>query len=366
MEDNNAIIIVGAGCIGLCTAYELSKSFDDQERMPRIIVAEACDRPFAAASSACTGCFHYHFPGPLSKALTPLGKYSFDLWAQEAQNADFRLATGYLENSSYSILQGDGKGLDRLPDWIKTEAFWDVDNHVLGNKTATVNPLGVGKWLTQQCLARGVKIVLNTEILAVELSTLNELRAVNLRNGHQKTNIACKQMLLACGPWTPTSTAFVSFESYIGEKFEFAGRNDGSIWVCGRRNFNAKLPSPGQSDEPDNALIEEMSRLARKWLNRDCSHHEEHCDDVQIVKKGRAFRPATKSELPVMSKVKPSDITPNYTSHSTGIFVCCGHGSWGLTLGMGSGRVMSQTIRGEQSDIDLSPFSLALNTTSCA
>ncbi|QGI85656.1 hypothetical protein CEK25_012385 [Fusarium fujikuroi] len=79
MEDNNTIIIIGAGCIGLCTAYQLSKSFDNQERKPRIIVVEAGDRPFAAASSACTGCFHYHFPGPPSKALTPLAKYSFDL-----------------------------------------------------------------------------------------------------------------------------------------------------------------------------------------------------------------------------------------------------------------------------------------------
>ncbi|RBA14319.1 hypothetical protein FPRO05_03111 [Fusarium proliferatum] len=110
----------------------------ETERKPRIIVVEAGDRPFAAASSACTGCFHYHFPGPLSKALTPLGKYSFDLWAQEAQNPDFRLATGYRENSSYGIQQGDGKGLEWLPNWIKTETSWDVDNQVLGVNTATV------------------------------------------------------------------------------------------------------------------------------------------------------------------------------------------------------------------------------------
>ncbi|SCO19739.1 uncharacterized protein FFE2_14431 [Fusarium fujikuroi] len=218
MEDNNTIIIIGAGCIGLCTAYQLSKSFDNQERKPRIIVVEAGDRPFAAAS----------------------------------------LATGYRENSSYGIQQGDGRGLERLPNWIETETSWVVDNEVLGINTATVNPLGLGRWLTQQCLATGVKIMLNSEILGVELSTLNELQAISLRiNGQQKTTIVCKQLVLACGPWTPAvyeklfpsapvhlqwttnaggwimfknpcltipeSTAFVSFESLIGEKFEFAG-----------------------------------------------------------------------------------------------------------------------------------------------
>ncbi|KAF4439064.1 NADH oxidase [Fusarium acutatum] len=309
-------------------AETLSKSFDNQERRPSIIFVEAGNRPFAAASSACTDCFHYHFTGPLSKALTPLGRYSFDLWVQGAQNTDFRLTTGYRANSSYGIHQGDGRCLDKLPNWIKTETSWDVDTEVLGDNTATVNPNGLGKWLTQQCLARGVKIMTNSEVLGVQLSTLNEVQAINLMtNGQQKTTFACRQLLLTCGPWTPTvyqrlfpsspvhlqwttnagdwilcknpclttpqSTASVSFEPLIGEKVEFAGQNDGTIW--------------------------------------------EHFDDVQILSKGRAFRPATRSGLPVMSEVKSSDITADAAPFPIGIFVCWGHGSWGLTLGMGSG-----------------------------
>ncbi|EXM19069.1 hypothetical protein FOTG_12856 [Fusarium oxysporum f. sp. vasinfectum 25433] len=54
MEDSNAIVIVGAGCIGLCTAYQLSKSLGSQGRKPSIIVVDASDGPFAAASSAST------------------------------------------------------------------------------------------------------------------------------------------------------------------------------------------------------------------------------------------------------------------------------------------------------------------------
>lgn len=235
--------------------------------------------------------------------------------------------------------------------------------------------------------------MLNSEVLGIELSTLNKLQTITLRiNGQQETTIACRQLLLACGPWTPAvyenlfpsapvrlqwtinagdwiifknpcltireSTAFVSFEPLIGEKFEFAGRNDGTIWACGRRNFEATLPSPGQSKEPDQELIHEVSELARKWLNLKCTRPEWHCDGVQILEKGRAFRPATKSGLPVMSEVKSSDIKPKDALLSTGIFVCWGHGSWGLTLGLGSGRVMSQLMRGEKPDIDISRFSL--------
>ncbi|KAG9498192.1 hypothetical protein J7337_011087 [Fusarium musae] len=138
MLDKEVIVIVGAGCIGLCTAYNLSKTLSLQGAEYDIIVVDASDRPFPAASSACTGCFHYYFPGPLSKPLEPLGKYSFDLWAKEAEHIDFRLTTGYRSNSSYGILEGDGKGLDKLPNWVKPDASWNVDTKVLGDSTATV------------------------------------------------------------------------------------------------------------------------------------------------------------------------------------------------------------------------------------
>ncbi|CVL03551.1 uncharacterized protein FPRN_11823 [Fusarium proliferatum] len=175
MQDKGAIVIVGAGCIGLCTAYNLSKALSSEGSDSNIIVVGAFDIPFPAASSACTGCFHYYFPGPLSKPLTPLGKYSFDLWAREAERPDFRLATGYRPNSSYGILHGEGQGLDKLPNWVKTETSWNVDTKVLGDRTATVNPNGLCKWLAQQCLARGVEIRPNSELVGVKLSDSEEL-----------------------------------------------------------------------------------------------------------------------------------------------------------------------------------------------
>jgi glycine/D-amino acid oxidase-like deaminating enzyme len=166
------------------------------------------------------------------------------------------------------------------------------------------------------------------------LSTSNEVQAITLRVAvEEKTTIACKHLPLACGPWTPTvyerlfpsapvhvqwatdagdwticknpylttlkSTAFVSFELLIGEKFEFAGRNNGTIWAYGPRNFDAKLPPPGQSDDPDEEIIQEMNERAHQWLNWNCTCEEQHGDEVQILETGRASRPATKSGLGV-------------------------------------------------------------------
>ena len=213
--------------------------------------------------------------------------------------------------------------------------------------------------------------------------------------------IECSQLLLACGPWTPTvyrmlfpfspvrlhastsagdwivcknpcpttakSVAYVSFEPLIGEKLEFAARNDGTIWACGRKNLTASLPLPGQTAEPDEEIIEELMGHARMWLSSRCSCSEKHDHELQLVDKGRAFRPATKSGLPVLSGVKSSDLTgdpvdtaqraPESDSPS-GVYVCWGHGSYGLTLGMGTGKLMDQLMRGEKPDLDLSLFAL--------
>ncbi|KAI0199311.1 hypothetical protein F4808DRAFT_214239 [Astrocystis sublimbata] len=406
-QSSGAVVIVGAGSIGLCTAYNLAKRALAKSQHIDITVVDAFAKPFAGASSNCTGCLHYGFPDPQYPAI-PLGMYSFDLWAAEAENEPFRESTGYRAQSSFGVSLGYGRGLEHLPDWLKKDSNWDVNNEVLGTRTATVNPIGVGEWLTEQCKSMGVKFKLDTKIVAVGLSANNCVQTVTCANARQElTATTCTQLLLASGAWTPTvfhdlfpsspiklqwttdagdwacwqnpcpttqaTTAFVTFANIVGDKMEFAGRDDGTIWACGRRNYSAELPSPGRQQDPDEGLVGELSRYAQRWINWQCScvaaeKHQGNHDfkEAEPIGKGRAFRPATVSGLPVIDQVSPTDLTRNtfgYNSslvhrHASGVFVCWGHGSYGLTLGMGSGRLMSQLMRGEQLDIGVSDFTL--------
>ncbi|KAJ8133247.1 hypothetical protein O1611_g372 [Lasiodiplodia mahajangana] len=408
-DNSEVVVIVGAGSIGLCTAYNLAKRSSPESPHDIIIkVIDVFNQPFAGASSNCTGCLHYGFPEQQSPAI-PLGKYSFDLWASEASDDSFREATGYRAQSTFGVDPGSGHGLDSLPNWVKIDSNWDVDKNVLGDRTATVNPIGVGDWLTERCKSMGVKIEVDTKIVAVGLSTDNRVQTVTCVNSKQETTtIHCTQLLLACGAWTPTvfgslfpsskiklqsdkdagdwacwngpcpttqtTTAFVSFANVVGDKMEFVGRNDGTIWACGRRNHTANVPPPGYQQAPDETVIGELGGYARKWINWQCncvsaeSHHDNH-DSIQLIDKGRSFRPTTKSGLPIIDEVSPLDLTgntPNFNTSptresSSGVFICWGHWSYGLTLGMGSGRLMSQLMRGEKPDIDISEFTLERN-----
>lgn len=135
---DNVTIIIGGGSIGLSVAYNLAKRYSTSSVIPKIIVIEAFEHPFTAASSTCTGCFHYEFLEPQTGPLLTLGKYSFELWAAEAEDAEFREATGYRAHSSFGINSGTGQGLEELPDWVQRESYWDVNPQVLGTHTATV------------------------------------------------------------------------------------------------------------------------------------------------------------------------------------------------------------------------------------
>jgi len=138
IQHGDTIVVVGGGSIGLSTTYDLAKWVSDSSLQAKIIVIESFDNPFAATSATCTGCFHYGFPENETQPLLPLGKYSFDMWAAQAENEEFRKATGYRAYSSFGINQGSGRGIVALPNWMHIEPTWDVDEHILGIHNATV------------------------------------------------------------------------------------------------------------------------------------------------------------------------------------------------------------------------------------
>lgn len=137
----NTITIVGGGVIGLSTAYNIALGNDisNPKVKQKIIVLETGSSVFSSASSHNTGCLHYYFPEEFGKDLTPLGKYSFDVWQSIAQrNSSFINDTGYRPNSLLPIVPGYGRDENALPNCIKNEQQWDINWGSRGNPCATV------------------------------------------------------------------------------------------------------------------------------------------------------------------------------------------------------------------------------------
>jgi glycine/D-amino acid oxidase-like deaminating enzyme len=133
-----AVVVVGGGVIGLCTAYNLAKAVGSKQKL-KITVLDARSSAFTAASQHNTGCLHYGFHDSFGKDITPLGKYSFELWQSIARSdIQFVADTGYRPQSFFPIIPGDGKDEKTLPNWVSSKEDWDVDWGTKGVVCATV------------------------------------------------------------------------------------------------------------------------------------------------------------------------------------------------------------------------------------
>lgn len=210
------------------------------------------------------------------------------------------------------------------------------------------------------------------------------------KDSREKYSLSCNKLVLAAGPWTPTyskqlfpdsvlnlqptidagdwvlmensnvqtskTIACVFFDDIVGEKLYYAGRNDETIWVCGQRNHTEKLLPPEAEHEPDEGLISRLMKYSQGFI-----HFSEDVDAVksstmQILETGRAFRASTASGLPFITGVPVGRLSPLKHGKETGVFICYGHGSYGMSLGMGSGKLMAQVIQGVEPDIDIAKF----------
>ena len=139
-------------------------------------------------------------------------------------------------------------------------------------------------------------------------------------------------------PTTRKTIAFIALDDIVGEKLEFVGRDDGTIWLIGRKDYNASLPSLGHLAEPNEEMIKELIGRAEQSLE----------------KLGRSWRLWVKDGLfglrliiPIISKVEAKDISDNKClleedgRELIGAFVSWGHGSYGLTFGIGTSKLMS-------------------------
>lgn len=256
------------------------------------------------------------------------------------------------------------------------------------------NPKGVGAWLASECRRLGVDIRLSSTVTSVDLTSHNTIQSVQYETDGNLKRVYCQSLVVAAGPWTPTmfhklfpkspislksalnagdwilfrnpfpltkkSIAFIALDDIVDEKLEFTGRNDGTIWLIGRKDSNATLPPLGKVASPNGAMINELIDRAKRHLSFVAGEVGQDGATLEIIDKGRAIRPATNSLLPIISSVKAEDLSDDVgsSSDSSGVFVSWGHGSYGLTLGMGTGKILSQLVLGEETDIDISLFDI--------
>lgn len=217
--------------------------------------------------------------------------------------------------------------------------------------------------------------------------TLSALRVRHASGAEHK--IPCTRLLIAAGAWTPKVYASLFPESRIdipitslaghslvvksprwtkeheekGCHAVFSTTNDGfspeifsrigeEIYIAGLNDSRIPLPELATQAKIDPKCVDALEKVAERLLGRDGTD----VSDLEIVRKGLCFRPVTRNGNPIVSTIPDEDLGGIETKGGGegGVFVAAGHGPWGISMGLGTGKVMQEMIEGGELSADVS------------
>jgi glycine/D-amino acid oxidase-like deaminating enzyme len=350
------VVICGAGVIGACTAYFLSR------RQVDVVVVER--RGVACAASGKSGGF-LALDWCDGSPLGPLARRSFALHAELAER--FAGAWGYRRVDTFAVVasarragRAAERGLAR-PDWIGERALVRGRLGTPGT-TAQVDPARFTRAMMDAAIAAGARLHLG----CVEgvCSDKGKVTGVVV-DGEALTADA---VVIAMGPWSalarrwlplpavyglkgnsivlrtdaplPAESLFVEMEAADGARDdpEVFPRPDGTTYVCGLSS-EGPLPADPAEVYPDPGAGETLQALTRAFAP------ELGAARIETVQ--ACYRPVTRDGLPLIGRV----------AGMGGAYVATGHSVWGMLNGPATGEALAELIvDGHARTVDLTPF----------
>ena len=241
----------------------------------------------------------------------------------------------------------------------------------------------------------GVKILLGVNVTSVREED-NVLTDIEVWQSSGHTFMPCHSLVLSAGPWSdrllkqlfPSTRIHIPFdidstsgnhlvlkipgyegerphcdliflEGVIGQIFDISDYVEGSLYVGGYIARAEELPETVMEVKPQKDCIRKMKVIAMDFLaSSDAS-------DIDVLEVGRAYRPFLTIKRPIIAKAalhelfdKPEEKPAKGRAQIGGVFFNVGHGSDGITLSLGSGKVMSELIRNGRSTTDISGLTI--------
>lgn len=148
----------------------------------------------------------------------------------------------------------------------------------------------------------------------------------------------------------------VFMTSQPGYSPEIFSRVGGHIYIAGLNS--AAEPLPGLATEAkrriSRAAVERLRDTAREVLGVED-------DDVEVVREGLCFRPVTESGTPILGRIPDTCLGPSVSTRAGpggGVYVAAGHGPWGISMSLGTGKVMAEMVQGRELSADVSRLAL--------
>ncbi|MCJ1476985.1 hypothetical protein MMC13_005656 [Lambiella insularis] len=408
-----ATVIIGAGIIGSSTAFYLSESLTTAPSDIHLI--EASTELFASASGYAAGFLARDWFSP---SVASLGALSFDLHKELAAQEHGAEKWGYCRSTGTSLAVTKGnrgdewlrEGTSRAeaaathdfkdgygPAWLTRSKNGRVeviseDDSTAQVYTAISDPLRLSRFLLSTCLEMGVNLHQPSRPVSLNKDsdgTVTSIVITSPDDPQTTITVPCSRLIITAGAWTPrvfktlfpTSRKSIPITSLaghsllvrsprwnIGDELKTSGgchavfttdetgyspeifsRVGGEIYVAGLNSATLPLPELATDRKIDPKSIEVLKTTAKRLLGRD----EE--DDLEIIREGLCFRPIGGKGTPIVGKVEDEALGLKTTG---GVWMAAGHGAWGISLSLGTGKVMSEMVEGRPTSADVSRLRL--------
>ncbi|PGH17475.1 hypothetical protein AJ79_01075 [Helicocarpus griseus UAMH5409] len=299
------------------------------------------------------------------------------------------------------------------PGWLTDQVGGVVERISDVKGAAQVDPLRLCKFLLAKCIERGVHVHNPARAISlVKDPSSGSIIAIKARN--QTTNVVstipCTSLVFAAGAWTPRAftTLFpdsstripvtslsgysillrsprhtLSHESdtYGGASHalftthprscafspETFSRGGAEIYLAGLNSAETPLPELASDAhgmmEKDKvvrvkrAAVTLMGRLDPNVTSRG-KEGQGNIDDLEVIREALCFRPWTESGRPIIARIGERVLGNGVAGPVGGVFMATGHGPWGISMSLGTGKVVAEMVRGVRTSADVSELGL--------
>lgn len=238
---------------------------------------------------------------------------------------------------------------------------------------------------------KGVRLHHPCKAVRISRDQSGDLSAVRVQHANGSDHkIPCTRLLVAAGAWTPSvfSTLFTRSTLEIpisqlagyslvvksprwtkeleakgnhavftsmrsGVSPEIFSRMGEEIYVAGLNDPSLPLPDLATDAKIDPSKIEELKKVSQRLLGTDGS-------DIEVLKEGLCFRPVTRTGVPILCQIPDEELGGLETKPEPdgGVFIAAGHGPWGISHSLGTGKVMAEMLEQQRTSADVSALGL--------
>lgn len=380
-KDKTEIVIVGAGIVGVCSAYYLTQHPKFNKETHHITIFEA-KRPACAASGKAGGLLAlWAFPQQIASLSFDLHQELADELGGEKEWGYRRVTTVSLEgNLQNSMSEGltsppDGKSLGKLKtsvkkpadvpdlpqelDWIISPLIDEWASLGTTETTAQVHPFKFTNYLLKKVLESGAADLILTKVTGIipdpedPTGACKGVKYTESATGKQ-IKFEADQVLLTVGPWTNTLLPSCPIDGLRAHSITIAPTRQVSpyalftelkvrrgkyvspeiyprkdeVYVCGEGDGNAPVP--------DNADEVEVERSRCDDLFKYASAISPELSGGRVLRRQACYLPVVNVASCPGPFIGPTNID--------NLFLASGHSCWGINNAPATGKIMSEIL----------------------